>query len=320
MVVNQYFTRFLLFVLGSLSFSVATAQTMDTVSIQFPDGQLEGTLSIADSDEKTPVVYIIAGSGPNDRDGNQPSMKSNAHLMVSDALLSEGISTLRVDKRMSGNSIFEKKSEEDVTFDFFVEDAKRWVDYLDSLNIFSDIILIGHSQGSLVAILAAQNNEKINGVISLAGAGSPIDQILRKQIYAQLPIAKKELDPIIDALVVGERVDSVPIYFHQIVRPSVQPFLISWMKYNPTEEIAKLNIPVAIVQGTTDLQVSQDEAEKLHSAYPSSKLIIVDGMNHIMKKAPMDRMENMATYSDPDLPLIDGFSDRIIEFINSVNN
>jgi len=157
-----------------LIFTSAIAQIIDTVSIQFPDGQLKGTLSIADANKKTPIVYIIAGSGPNDRDGNQPMMKSNCYLMLSDALLTQGISTLRVDKRMSGNSIFKMESEEDMSFDYFVEDAKNWIDYLDSLDQFSDIIVLGHSQGSLVGMLAAENNDKVDAFISLAGPSGKV--------------------------------------------------------------------------------------------------------------------------------------------------
>ena len=134
-----------------------------------------------------------------------------------------------------------------------------------------------------------------------------------------MPIAQKQLDPILDKLVKGERVDTVPIYFNQIVRPSVQPFLISYMKYNPMEEIAKLNIPVAIVQGTTDFQVTMEDAEKLHTAYPKAELIIIEGMNHVFKEAPMDRAENMKTYLDLEIPIIDGLIDPLVEFIRSVS-
>ena len=295
-------------------------QTVDTVSIQFPDGQLEGTLSIADTNNKTPIVYIIAGSGPSDRDGNSSSVKCNDHLMLSDALLAEGISTLRVDKRMSGNSIFRIESEEDMTFDYFVEDAKSWIDYIDSLDQFSDIIVLGHSQGSLVGILASENNDKVDAFISLAGPAGKVFEKLREQIYTTTPVLKTGLEPIFLKLEKGERVDSIPPMLNSLFRPSVQPFLISWNQYNPVQKIKKLNIPVAIVQGTTDFQVSVADAKQLKEAYPKAELMIIEGMNHVMKKAPLDRMKNMATYSDPDLPLIEGFSDRLVEFIKSVNN
>jgi len=306
---------FFLFILTS-----ALAQTIDTVSIQFSNGQLEGTLSIADTTKKTPIVYIIAGSGPSDRDGNSSSLKCNDHLMLSDALLAEGISTLRVDKRMSGNSIFEISSEEDMRFDVFVNDAKSWIHYIDSLDQFSNIVVIGHSQGSLVGMLASKNNDKVDAFISLAGPSGKVLKKIREQIYTQTPALKTGLEPIFLKLEKGERVDSIPPMLNSLFRTSVQPFLISWDKYNPTEEIKKLNIPVAIVQGTTDFQVSLTDAEELKEAYPKAELMIVEGMNHVMKDAPLDRMKNMATYSDPDLPLMEGFSDRLVEFIKSVYN
>lgn len=293
-------------------------QSSDTVRINLPIGHIEGTLTIADSNKRGPVAYIIPGSGANDRNGNQTSFVSNCYLMLSDSLVAHGISTLRVDKRMGGNSRFENISEEDVTFDDFVNDAKLWVDFLAEQNKFSDIIIIGHSQGSLVAILAAQGNDQVSAVISLAGAGRPMDVIIREQIYKRLHLAKKQLDPILDKLVMGERVDSVPIYFNQIVRPSVQPFLISWMRYDPMEEMAKLDIPVAIVQGATDLQVLLIDAENLHSAYPSSELIIIENMNHMFKEASLDMKENFASYTNTDMGIINGLIPQLVDFINGL--
>ena len=302
-----------------ITMSSTLAQKSDTVSIQLLGGQLEGTMTIADTTKLTTVAYIIPGSGSNDRNGNSENMIINELLMLSDSLISKGVSTLRVDKRMSGNSFFENVTEEEVTFDDFVADARLWVDFLEEQKRFSEIIILGHSQGSLVAILAAQDNDKVDAVVNLAGAGRPIDEGIREQVYNRLPIAQKQLDPILDKLVKGERVDTVPIYFNQIVRPSVQPFLISYMKYNPMEEIAKLNIPVAIVQGTTDFQVTMEDAEKLHTAYPKAELIIIEGMNHVFKEAPMDRAENMKTYLDLEIPIIDGLIDPLVEFIRSVS-
>ncbi len=306
------------FVISLITVSCVSAQISDTVSIQLDNGILEGTLSIADTNKLTPVVYIIAGSGPNDRDGNQPAAKSNAHLLLSDSLLSRGVSTLRVDKRMSGNSIVEMVSEEDMTFDYFVDDSKLWIDFLEKQNRFSDIIIIGHSQGSLVGILAAQNNNKVDAFISLAGPSGKVFEKLREQIYTQTPVFKTGLEPIFLKLEKGERVDSIPPFLNNLFRPSVQPFLISWDKYDPTEEIKKLEIPIAIIQGTTDFQVSVADAEQLKEAYPKAELMIIEGMNHVIKDAPADRMKNMKTYTDPDLPINSSITQHIVEFVRSL--
>ncbi len=126
---------------------------------------------------------------------------------------------------------------------------------------------------------------------------------------------KAGLEPIFSELEKGNRVDSIPPIFNSIFRPSLQPFLISWNKYSPTEEISKLNIPIAIVQGSTDFQVTLDDANGLHAAQPSTELLIVEGMNHVLKEAPEDRMANIKTYSDPELPLIDGLVDDLVHFI-----
>lgn len=299
----------------AISVLTSIAQTVDTVTIDFPNGQLSGTLTTAVSSDKTPIVYIISGSGPNDRDGNQIGMKPNSHLMLSDALVAQGISTLRVDKRMSGESIFEMKSEEDISFDTFVSDANAWLDLIGERNDFSDIIVLGHSQGSLVGMLAAQNNDRVDAIISLAGPSEKVLVKMREQIYAQTPVFKTGLEPIFSELEKGNRVDSIPPMFNSIFRSSIQPFLISWNKYNPREEISKLKIPIAIVQGATDFQVTVDDANGLYAAQPNAEFIIVEGMNHVLKEAPKNRIANMKTYSDPELPLIDGLVDNLVRFI-----
>jgi len=98
-----------------------------------------------------------------------------------------------------------------------------------------------------------------------------------------------------------------------LFRPSVQPYMISWFKCDPQTEIAKLKKPALIVQGTTDIQVGVDDAKRLQTAKSDAKLVIIEGMNHIFKDAEADRMKNLQTYNQPDLPV----NTQLIEAISS---
>ncbi|MCB0743716.1 MAG: alpha/beta hydrolase, partial [Ignavibacteriae bacterium] len=158
-------------------------------------------------------------------------------------------------------------------------------------------------------------NKKADKFISLAGAGESANKILRRQLASQSPMILEPSLKIISQLEAGETTNDVPQMLTSIFRPSVQPYIISWFKYDPQIEIAKLKIPVLIVQGTTDLQVTLDDAEKLAKANSNAKLQIIEGMNHILKETDMDNQKNIATYSNPELPLKDGLIDLIVEFI-----
>jgi fermentation-respiration switch protein FrsA (DUF1100 family) len=127
----------------------------------------------------------------------------------------------------------------------------------------------------------------------------------------------EESDRIIDSLKAGKTVSKVNLMLMSLYRPSVQPYLISWFRYDPAAEIKKLKIPVMIIQGTTDIQVSVEDAKNLSSAKPDARLLIIDNMNHIMKESVSDRQKNLATYTDPELPLKAGLLEGIVAFIKS---
>ncbi len=298
---------FLFFLVGSRPF----AQSEDRLgyfemeqSVQTPTGELYGTLTVPILKGTFPVALIIAGSGPTDRNGNNPQMKNNSLQMLAHELASQGIASLRYDKRGIGESAPAMISEEQLRFENYVEDAKAWAAQLKTDPRFRKLIVIGHSEGSLIGMLAC---EQADAFVSLAGAGRPIDVILKEQLAAQLTGKKKLLRAAnegISKLKEGKLVEDAPMELFGLFRPSVQPYLISWMKYDPANEISKLNIPIVIVQGTTDLQVQVKDAELLHQACPlNSKLIVIEGMNHIFKMAPLDRVKNIETYSNPELPL-----------------
>ena len=292
------------------------SQTEKTVLLKTGTGDLEGTLIAPAPNISNAVALLIAGSGPTDRDGNNSGMKNNSLKMLAQELSKNGIATLRYDKRGIANSRNAGPKEADLRFDNYVDDAKGWILYLKNELKFNKIIVIGHSEGSLIGMIASQD-KNVNRFVSIAGAGQPADKIIREQLKNQPPSVTIEVNSILDSFVKGKTVENTPPEMASLFRQSVQPYMISWIKYDPQKEIAKLKIPVLIIQGTTDIQVSLADANHLAKALPKAKLAIIEGMNHIMKPAPSDRSLNIATYTQPDLPLKKELIINLISFLKS---
>ena len=292
----------------------ATTPSGETVTLHTLTGDLQGTLLVPPSKGKVPVALIIAGSGPTDRNGNNPRMKNNSLKLLAEALYRNGIATLRYDKRGVGASKQSGLSEEKLRFGMYINDAEGWIDLLARNKKFGSIIVIGHSQGSLIGMVAAQN-PAVKKFISLEGAGEPIQAVLRRQLESQPEQVKALALPILDSLENGHEVKKVPPMLYTLFRPSIQPYWMSWFRYDPQKELAKLHKPVLIVQGTTDIQVSQNDAENLKKANPAARLLMIKGMNHILKNAPADRMENIKTYNEPGLPLNKQLVSGVVDFI-----
>lgn len=282
------------------------------ITLQTKTGDLFGTLTTPEKFNKVPVALIIAGSGPTDRDGNNPMMKNNSLKMLAAELSKNGIATLRYDKRGIAESKASGKSEADLRFDDYVNDAKDWIQLLKQDKRFSKVIIIGHSEGSLIGMMAGAHATKF---ISVAGAGQSADKILKVQLSTQPKVVQDLCFPIIDSLKNGKTVENVNPMLFSLFRPAVQPYMISWFKYDPQVEIKKLTIPVLIVQGTNDIQVSVDDARRLSAANPKAKLVLIEKMNHVFKLVEGDRQANLATYSNPVLSVADELVESISKFI-----
>lgn len=282
--------------------------------LKINNDQLYGTLTTPDESKKMAVALIISGSGPTDRNGNNPMMKNNSLKMLAEVLAKNGIASLRFDKRGIGESkAAGGATESTLVFENYIQDAKSWINYLRQDKRFSKIIVIGHSEGSLIGMIGGVKADKF---ISIAGAGDSADKIIKTQIGAR---SMKQLEdmtfPIIDSLKNGFTVKKVDPILNTLFRPSVQPYLISWFKYNPQTEIKKLTIPILILQGNNDIQVSVKDAENLSEANKTAELLIIDKMNHIMKITDGDRDANLATYNNETLPLSETLVDKIVSFI-----
>jgi len=304
----------LAFLIGFAVSTIEMGQTEEILKLKTQTGEIEGTLVMPDSNLPVPVVLIIAGSGPTDRDGNNPVMKNNSLKMLSAELAKKGIASLRYDKRGIAKSQPAGIKEADLRFEMYINDSADWIKLLGQNKKFSQVVVIGHSEGSLIGMVASQD-PKVAKFISLAGAGQTADQIIREQLKAQPPFVLEQSTPILDELVKGNTVENVPPMLNALFRPSVQPYMISWFKFDPQIEITKIKKPVLIVQGTTDIQVSVDDAKRLQAAKTDAKMVLVEGMNHIFKNAEADRMKNMQTYNQPDLPINAELIDVIYKFV-----
>lgn len=289
-----------------------TAFIETEIILRTKSGQLFGTLTTPKKYSKIPVALIIAGSGPTDRDCNQAMMQCNAYKKLAYGLAGNNIASLRYDKRGVAKSIEAAKSESDLRFEDYINDAKEWIQLLKKDNRFSKIIVIGHSEGSLIGMIAATNADKF---VSIAGPGQSIDKALKEQLSTQPKEIRDLTYPVIDSLKNGKIVNNVDPSLYSLFRLSVQPYTISAFKYDPQIEIQKLVIPILIVQGTNDIQVSVENAKRLSKATPKSKLVFIDKMNHIFRAVEGDRQANLETYNNFNLPLADGLVKEISNFI-----
>jgi len=295
--------------------SILFGQIEMQVTIIPDNGKLSGTMLIADTTTITPVVLIIAGSGPTDRNGNNSMMINNSLQYLAEGLTEMGISSLRFDKRGIGESVEAGLKEEDLRFETYINDVISWVSFLKNEKKFSDVIICGHSEGALIGMIASKLSS-VDKYISLAGAGLPAADIIRNQLENQPPMVKDAAFPILDSLENGLNVQNVPFFLSSLFRPTIQDYVISWFKYNPVNEINELSIPVMIIQGGTDIQVSIDNAELLQKIKPNATYLFIEQMNHILKKAPAERTANIATYSDPKLPVVPELIHGIAAFVS----
>ncbi len=289
------------------------------ITLKTPTGDIKGTLSLPQSKKSFPVVLIIAGSGPTDRNGNQTKLQNNSLKMMADSLRSHGIASVRFDKRGIGESVVAGQKESDLRFEAYVEDVKGWIALLAKEKKYSSIIVAGHSEGSTIGMIASIDNQAVNGYISIAGPARAADEMIKEQLMAQPEQVRDMVYPRLDTLKRGDTLTNVPLMLYTLFKPSVQPYLISWFKYSPIAEIKKLTIPALIVQGTTDIQVLEKDAEMLAAAYPKATKKMIQSMNHVLKDCvTTDKAAQVPIYSNPDMPLNKELVTTLVSFIKTL--
>jgi len=285
----------------SLCLTIAAARAAERdVELPGQPAPLRGTLSVPAGSARVPGLLLIAGSGPTDRNGNQPGLLNDSLRKLADGLADCGVATLRTDKR----GIAAAGPEEDqLTFETYVEDAAQWLAFLRAQPRVSGVGALGHSEGALVGTMLAQRT-KLDRLILIAAPGRLAGTVLREQLARidMAPVLRQRTEATIRALEHGETVDDPPKGMAALFRPSVQPYLISWFKLDPRAELARVTSPTLVIQGTTDLQVTVADAELLAAARPGIALDVIDGINHILRAAPLGRLANLDTYTSPELP------------------
>jgi len=308
-------TALLLLLCASLAQAAPTV-LQRPIDLDTGQGVLHGSLLLPQQATPPPVVLIISGSGPTDRDGNNPASGRIDNLKRLALLLAgEHIASVRFDKRGVAASQPATPDERDLSVERYVADVVAWGQKLRQDPRFGPLILVGHSEGALIASLAAEQ-AGASAVITLAGSGRPIGDVLREQLAQRLPPAQLAGGvALIERLQAGQTSLDVPPLLRQVFRPSVQPYLITLLRQDPAAAFARLKVPALIVQGRNDVQVEVADAEQLKAAKPDAQLALIDGMNHVLRISPKGMREQRDSYSNPQLPLAQALGERIVQFI-----
>lgn len=306
--------------------TLAAALLLSPVStpVELPSSPapLHGTLLSPEGQTRAAAV-IIPGSGPTDREGNSPQfgIQAATYRLLAEGLAERGVAAVRIDKRGIGESAAAGPSEADLRFSAYAEDVRAWAAETATITGRPCAWLIGHSEGALVALAAVaaqpdgEGDDKVCGLVLLSGAGRPAGVVLREQLAALPEPLKTEAYAAVEALEAGRTVANPPASLAALFRPSVQLYLISWLALDPAKLAAAYDGPLFIGQGTTDIQVTVADAEALKTAQPRAELAIWDGVNHVLKVAPVERAANIATYMDPALPLAPGVVEAVADFV-----
>jgi len=299
----------------------SAAPVGEAIEAAGPLAPLSGTLLRASEGGEGPVALIIPGSGPTDRDGNNPlGVAASPYRLLAEALLERGIATVRIDKRGMFASKAAIADANAATIPDYAADTAAWVAATRKATGASCVWLIGHSEGGLVALVAAQEVEGLCGLVLVAAPGRPVGDVIKAQLrvnpanFVLVPSA----DAAIDALAAGRRVDpaTLPQPLLGLFNPALQGFLISLFSYDPADLAAKVKLPLLIVQGGRDTQVPVADAERLAAANPAAKLVVLPDLTHVLKDVPDGTpAANLATYRDPDLPLGKGVAEAVADFI-----
>lgn len=313
------FIALLCLLLTSLCHAATPTVLHRPIDLDTGQGVLHGSLLLPQQDTPPPVVLIIAGSGPTDRDGNNPAGGRVDNLKRLALLLANAnIASVRYDKRGVAASQPATPDERDLSVERYVADVVAWGHKLKADPRFGSLILIGHSEGALIASLAAEQ-AGASAVISLAGSGRPLAEVVREQLAERLPPAQLACgSALLDRLEAGQTSLDVPVPLRQVFRPSVQPYLITLFRQDPAAAFARLPMPALIVQGRNDVQVDVADAQKLKDAKPDAHLVLIEGMNHMLRISPKDMSEQRESYQNPQLPLARELGEQIVTFIRQL--
>lgn len=298
---------------------IDSAITEEPVLEKTLSGRISGSLVMPKNPQgKIPVVLILGDAGPTDRDGNnaKTGVNGNTYKMLAYGLAKNGIAVLRYDKRMVGQSV-STTTESQLRIDDYSDDAVDLIKVLDADQRFSKIIIFGHGEGALVGMIA-MTDEPVKAYIAAECPSEQADKILTDQMKLRPKYQADEFKTILDSLRKGKTTAIVDPALYYVARPSVQNFLMSWCRLVPIRGLKAIKVPILLIQGSTDLVNTEDNVQKLKKAKSDASVLLVKGMNHILKDAPADEEKNAETLDKPDLPLSAALVPGIVDFINKL--
>ena len=301
-----------------LAVAAAAAANMTPleVTIPGPAGPLAATL--IDPARRTPVLIIIPGSGPTDRDGNNPlGVTGGVYRQFAEQLGAQGVATLRIDKRGMFGSKAAIPDANAVRIADYVADVRHWAQYLKARGKRC-AWLAGHSEGGLIALAAAQDPRRICGLVLLAAPGRRLGVVLREQVKPLPPAQYAQVDAALTRLEQRQLVDpaSVPAAVRSVFAPAVQGYMTDLVTADPAALAARIRLPMLIVQGDADLQVKLSDAQALSAANPRATLAIIPNLNHVWKTATAaDPAANIATYGKADLAIDPAVARTVAAFV-----
>jgi uncharacterized protein len=304
--------------LPNLALSQTVGDGME-MTIAGPQGPLSGTYINAGT--QSPVMMILPGSGPTDRDGNNPiGVRSSSYKLLAEALAVKGISTLRTDKRGMFGSAAAIADGNAVTVADYAADVAAWSTAAMKESGRDCVWVAGHSEGGLVALAAAQGQPNICGLILIASPGRNLADVLSEQIHANPlnAVIFTDADRSIGALLSGQKIDVSAMHpaLQGMFAPQVQGFLIDLFSYDPAVLAKSVKQPMLVVDGGRDIQVKAADGDAIAAAQPAAKRITIDAMTHTLKRVDSDdQAANVATYSNPSLPVMPELVDAIAAFI-----
>jgi len=282
---------------------------------------LSGTYIPSTGTTPGPGVVIIAGSGPTDRNGNNAlGLNTNTYKLLADALAAAGIASVRYDKRGVAGSVKIGKPEKDLRVANFADDAVTVAAWLKKKPGVGPIVLMGHSEGGLIALLAAKRAHPA-GIVLLAAPGRKLAAILREQFTRSNSTTRAyapEALAIIAALERGEDVTDIVPALAPAFRPSVQPYLRSLMAVDPAALAEGWTKPLMVVGGGRDVQIGKSDFDALTASRPDAVAYWEPEMAHTLKLAGPSSQSMAGAYMDPNQPLPTGLADRIISFIKDL--
>ena len=307
--------------------AIAQSQVQPPVEIQAtgPGGVLKGTWRgpALQQGVQPPIMLFIPGSGPTDRDGNNPlGVRGSPYGKLMDALALEGVATVAVDKRGQFGSAGASFGAEGPTIAGYAEDMKAWIKQIRHETAAPCIWLSGHSEGVLVALVAAQDADGVCGLILISGPGRRLSDVIREQVKSNPgnpPEIVAQVESALTALEAGRKVDVSTLHpaLLPLFNEPAQGLLISMFKYDPAGLMKTYRGHALVIHGSTDIQVSNADAQRLSDARPGVSLVVMDGMNHVLRAAPADRAANAATYGDANAPVFPGLAANIANFIKA---